>query len=214
MQNYALIVSGGSGQRMQSALPKQFIEVQGQTILEHTLDKFLALDLKIVLVLPLGHIDFFKEKHLKAQIISGGSTRFESVKNGLAVIPDNALVAIHDGVRPLVSTKLIEKGFELLRKHDGAIPCVELKNSIRKKTATGSQALNRAEYMAVQTPQFFKTSSIKAAYQQQTDARQFTDDASVFEASQQDVFCFKGEAQNIKITTPIDLAVFKALLKT
>ena len=146
-------------------------------------------------------------------IIEGGPQRYHSVKRGLSLVPNNAIVAIHDAVRPFVSKELINSGFKIAAKKGNAIPAVAIKESIREVSGSLSKAVNRNHYKLVQTPQFFHTSLIKKAYQQ-TFTERFTDDASVMEASGHQIYLVDGEPSNIKITTPEELKLAESILKT
>lgn len=222
-KRFAVIVAGGKGVRMGHELPKQFIEIGGLPILMHTLATFSSCQpsVEIILVLPQNQIDFWKT--LCAQYnftiphtcAIGGTTRTESVKNGLAQISGEGLVAIHDGVRPLATHQLINNAFDIAQKKGSAIAAVPLKDSIRKLLPEEkSKALNRAEYQLVQTPQTFQVKLIKEAYLQTENSEvSFTDDASVVEAIGHEVNLVEGSYQNIKITTPEDLLFAEAYLK-
>lgn len=214
-----LIVAGGKGERMQTEIPKQFIEIAGKPILMHTINAFVKYDssIKIVLVLPTSQQDFWKElcqKHqfvIKHQVATGGETRFQSVKNGLSMVSDNAIVAVHDGVRPLVSNGTIDRCFETADKHKAAIPVVDLVDSIRQLSESESHSVDRNAYKLVQTPQVVDASVLKHAYEQ-TYSPLFTDDASVVEALGYTVQLVEGNRENIKITTAYDLAIAELFL--
>lgn len=216
MKKYALIVAGGSGSRMKSELPKQFIEIGGKPILMHTLSKFYNCD-EIVLVLPESQIKFWRqlcEKHnyeLKHKIIKGGESRFQSVRNGLEKVDKNTLVAIHDGVRPFITSEIIENSFNTAQEKGNAIVCVDSKDSLRKISAKGNAHVDRIEYKIIQTPQTFNSSHIKEAYNQEEKSI-FTDDASVLEAVGESIHLIKGDYRNIKITSPEDLIIAEAYL--
>ena len=220
MQRYVVIVAGGSGTRMQREIPKQFIPVAGKPILMHTLEAFYLADelIEIILVLPESQVLGWKS--LCAQynfstphhITHGGDTRFQSVKNGLAQIPDNiGLVAIHDGVRPLVSSEIIKTSYQVAEEKGNAIVAVPLKDSIRWAQGENNKVLNRSEYQLIQTPQTFQVALIKAAFQRSYDPA-FTDDATVLESTGEKINLIPGDYRNIKITTPEDLAVAEAFL--
>jgi len=219
-QKIAIIVAGGKGERMNSDIPKQFLDIQGKTILMHTLEAFYKFDatIQLILVLPEVHIDFWKklcQKHpftLSHKIVSGGQTRFDSVKNGLEVVQGHALVAVHDGVRPLVSQDTIARCFEAAEKLDAAIPVIDLVDSIRQLNGTDSQSVDRNAYKLVQTPQIFDAELLKNAYKQDFSTL-FTDDASVVEAMGTKVHLVEGNRENIKITTEFDLEIAEVLLK-
>lgn len=175
MTKIAMIVAGGKGERMNAGIPKQFLEIQGKPILMHTLEVFHRFDsdMKLILVLPSVQISFWKElckKHaftLKHEIVKGGTTRFHSVKNGLQAIETNSLVAVHDGVRPLVSVETISRCFEAAEKYKTAIPVIDLVDSIRQLNENESISVDRNRYKLVQTPQIFYSDLLKKAYEQE-----------------------------------------------
>jgi 2-C-methyl-D-erythritol 4-phosphate cytidylyltransferase len=216
-KKYAIIVAGGSGTRMKSDLPKQFLLLNHKPILAHTINQFLACDCEVIVVLPSIHFETFKTQvlhHCDSQemlLTEGGKTRFESVKNGLNLVSENSLIAIHDAVRPLISTETILRNFELAAQKGSAICAVDLKDSIRKIENNSSKSVNRNEYKIIQTPQTFRADLLLKAYQQPFD-ESFTDDASVFEKAGFDIHLIEGEYKNIKITTPEDLQIAEALL--
>ncbi|MEP5612472.1 MAG: 2-C-methyl-D-erythritol 4-phosphate cytidylyltransferase [Cyclobacteriaceae bacterium] len=211
MEKYALIVAGGSGSRMNSARPKQFLELDGKPILVHTLEKFLLVEsIKVVLVLPRDHFgdwekiksDYFASEELI--IVAGGETRTASVLAGLNAIEDDGLVAIHDAVRPFVRVDTIERCFQSALEFGSGVAAVELKDSIRKKVGSGdSEFRDRSDYVLVQTPQVFQISRIKEAYEKVSGT--FSDDATVFEMAGNKVMLVESHYSNIKITTPEDL---------
>ncbi len=219
MKKYALIVAGGKGLRMGADLPKQFLELAGLPVLMHTIKAFRQIeDIHITLVLPADHMDYwatlckFHQFSIPHQLVEGGSSRFQSVKNGLASVPKEALVAIHDGVRPLVSTQVINDGFLTATEKGNAIAVVPLKDSLRKQELEKNFAVNRANYFLVQTPQTFQSNSIQEAYEAAADDN-FTDDASVLEAQNKTIHLITGDYKNIKITTPEDLLIAEAFLR-
>ena len=216
MQKIALIVAGGIGERMNSAIPKQFLLLKGTPILMHTLKQFSHFE-EIVLVLPSARLDYwdslcntynFTQKHT---LVEGGETRFHSVKNGLGKVENESIVAIHDGVRPLVSTSLINNLISQAKKGTGTIPIIPVKDSIRKVDVENSTHLDRKNLYNVQTPQCFISSDIKKAYTQEFSAH-FTDDASVFERNGGKITTIFGEERNLKITTEEDLKIAKVLV--
>lgn len=217
--NIAIIVAGGKGERMNVDIPKQFLEIHGKPILMYTLEVFYRFDatMKLILVLPEVQIDFWKELCVKYnfniihQIVSGGQTRFHSVKNGLEAVNVPSLVAVHDGVRPLVSIETIERCFEGAEKFNAAIPVIDLVDSIRQLTETGSQSLDRNVYKLVQTPQIFDAELLKKAYEQDFSPL-FTDDASVVEALGIKIQLVEGNRENIKITTEFDLKIAESFM--
>ncbi|PIQ49881.1 MAG: 2-C-methyl-D-erythritol 4-phosphate cytidylyltransferase [Cytophagales bacterium CG12_big_fil_rev_8_21_14_0_65_40_12] len=220
MKKWAVIVAGGSGTRMKSEIPKQFIEIGGRPILMHTLEAFHSAfsSLKLILVLPEIQIPFWRglcEKHkfeIKHQIVKGGIARFHSVKNGLNAIHSAGLVAIHDGVRPFISAEIIKNSFKLAGEMGNAVASVPLKDSLRKVNANGTNELvNREEFQLVQTPQTFQIDLIKKAFETEYDPS-FTDDASVLERLGLPIHLIDGDYRNIKITTTEDLFTAEAML--
>ena len=220
MNKIAIIVAGGKGERMNADVPKQFLEIQGKPILMHTLEAFINFDasLQLILVLPAAQVDFWQtlcEAHdfnIPHQIVAGGQTRFQSVKNGLDAVKVPAIVAIHDGVRPLVSKETIARCFDTAAKFGAAIPTMDSIESIRFVDANGSKSVDRNAYKMVQTPQVFDAELLKKAYEQEFSVL-FTDDASVVEAMGATVHLVDGNRENIKITTEFDLIVAERLLE-
>jgi 2-C-methyl-D-erythritol 4-phosphate cytidylyltransferase len=218
LTEHALIVAGGKGTRIKSVLPKQFIELNGKPILLHTLEAFIRYSpsIRIVLVLPEDDFETWRsickkfEFNYSVTLQKGGETRFQSVKNGLQNIAEG-LVAIHDGVRPLVSEDIIGASFRLAAIHKCAIAAVRLKESIRMTDQDNTKAVDRSRFRLIQTPQTFDVSLIKKAYEQKED-NSFTDDASVAERAGNIISLFEGSYENIKITTQEDLIVAKALM--
>jgi 2-C-methyl-D-erythritol 4-phosphate cytidylyltransferase len=218
----ALIVAGGSGTRMQSPVPKQFLLLAGKPVLMHTLERFVSFSQKIqtVLVLPENEIVTWKnlciEHHFTQphQIVAGGKTRFASVRNGLSAIAEReGLVAIHDGVRPLVPAEVIARSFALAEEKGSAVAAVPLKDSLRMMlNETDSQIIDRTPCRLIQTPQTFDLQTIRHAYAEATH-EDFTDDAAVAEAAGFPVYLTEGSYENLKITTPEDLWVAEAILR-
>lgn len=215
----AIVVAGGKGLRMHSDIPKQFIELQGKPALMRTLEVFHQYNssIQLILVLPSIQINFWKELcakysfNISHQIVAGGKTRYDSVKNGLVAIQSPALVAVHDGVRPFVSIQTITRCFNEAEKHGSAIPVMDLEESIRQITENGSQSVDRKAYRLVQTPQVFKSEILKKAYEQDYSSL-FTDDASVVEAMGEKIKLVDGNRENIKITTSFDLKIAETIL--
>lgn len=207
-----IIVAGGKGERMQSELPKQFIELCSLPILMHTIRVFFEFDnvMKLIVVLPETQIENWRmlcKKHafsIAHKVVSGGQTRFESVINGLGEADSEGIIAIHDGVRPLVSRETIGRCFDAAKDFGAAIPVMPPVESLRMITAEGSIAVDRNRFRMVQTPQVFRAEIIRKAYQQQYDPL-FTDDASVVESAGISVKMVEGNVENIKITLPTDL---------
>jgi 2-C-methyl-D-erythritol 4-phosphate cytidylyltransferase len=219
MKKVALIVAGGAGKRMNSELPKQFMLLGNLPVLMHTLYKFYNFDheIELRLVLPSSEIPAWKilckeyNFTLNHDIYPGGETRFHSVKNGLKGIDNHSLVAIHDGVRPLVSQKTISNCFDLAVQNGCAIPVMPLTESIRKGNKENTKAEKRDQFFTVQTPQIFLSEILLKAYNTEFD-NSFTDDASVVERAGYQVFLTSGNEENIKITTQKDLIIARALI--
>lgn len=220
MNVYALIVAGGSGERMGAGLPKQFLPLHGKPVLWHTLTAFQQAfaAIQILLVLPENHLGTGKSIAASVrdpdnvQIVAGGTSRFHSVQNGLRQLSHDAVVLIHDGVRCLVTPLLIKRCYAAALLHGNAIPAIEPVDSLRMITATGSQPVDRSLVRIIQTPQTFYGGVICKAYEQPYDAA-FTDDASVLERWGSAIHLVEGEAENIKITRPVDLLVAEKILK-
>ncbi len=222
MKKFAIIVAGGSGSRMNSAIPKQFLSLHKKPIIIHTLEKFLAIEnCQIVLVLPENEIETWIQISEKfnlqdSRIITtiGGNTRFQSVKNGLDKInTKEGLVAVHDAVRPLIKTEVIENTFSVASVKCAVVTYVDSKDSIRYIADDNTnKALDRSKVKIIQTPQTFTLELLKKAYIQNEEIF-FTDDASVVEHLGNEIFLINGHYENIKITTPEDLAIAEILLK-
>ena len=218
MTRTALIVAGGKGLRMGSDLPKQFLPIGGKPVLMHTIEAFYRFDeeMKIVLVLPQEQQTYLRELCQKYHfsighvLADGGETRFHSVKNGLAYV-EPGLVGVHDGVRPFVSRQVIERCYQLAETKKAVIPVVDVVETIRHLTDTGSETVSRSDYKLVQTPQVFDVELLKRAYAQEYTSF-FTDDASVVEAMGESVYLAEGNRENIKITTPFDLKISSVLV--
>ena len=220
MKRYAIIVAGGKGLRMGGELPKQFIPIEGRPVLMRTLDTFHACDesIQIILVLPRDHQDYWRELCAQYQfavphrIADGGATRFHSVQNGLSLVDaPEVLVAVHDGVRPFVSHEVISRCYAEAEAHGAVVPVIPVVETVRQLVGEGSATVDRDAYRLVQTPQTFRATLLRRAYEQPyTDA--FTDDASVVEALGEAVTLVDGNRENIKLTTPFDLIVAKALV--
>ncbi len=216
---YAIIVAGGKGTRIKSALPKQFLELNGLPILMHTINAFqrYSKNISVILVLPEDDFETWQSlctKHnFTAKLIlqKGGDTRFQSVKNGLEKIEGDGLVAIHDGVRPLVSEDIIGASFRLAAVHKTAVAAVRLKESLRMTDQDNTKSVDRSKFRLIQTPQTFDVTLIKKAYQTKDDPT-LTDDASVAERAGNTISLFEGSYENIKITTQEDLIIAQALL--
>ena len=218
MKKSIIIVAGGKGLRMGGDIPKQFLPVHGKPVLMHTMEVFRTYDeqIQIVLVLPKDQQEYWKELcnqyHFTCPYVlaDGGETRFHSVQNGLACVQNGGVVGVHDGVRPLVSTAVIDRCYAGAALHKAVIPVIGVVETVRHLTAQGSETVLRGQYRLVQTPQVFDTDLLKRAYQQ-TYTSAFTDDASVVEALGEDVCLVEGNRENIKLTTPFDLKLAEIL---
>ncbi len=220
MRKFAVIVAGGSGSRMKSDTPKQFIGVAGSPILMHTIRRFKEADdqIQIVVVLPEVHITTWEKLCLEYKfdilhsVKKGGKTRFQSVKSGIDNLPKDSIVAVHDGVRPFTSLETIKTSYKVANEKGNAITAIPLKDSIREITNSGNVAKNRDNYRLIQTPQTFVTSILQEAYDTE-EYESFTDDASVVEFAGHSINLIEGSYQNIKITTPEDL-LFAGVLQS
>ncbi len=217
---YAVIVAGGQGTRMGTAIPKQFLELQGKPVLYHTIQAFIRAvpGARIILVLPGHQISYaqmvlqsFPER-IDLTIVAGGESRFHSVQNGLKGIPEDAVVMVHDGVRPLVSEALIQKCLSHTVANGSAVPVIPVADSMRLVGNEISGPVDRSVLRIVQTPQTFRASILLPAMQQAYDSR-FTDEATVVELAGYKIHLVEGEKTNLKITTPEDLLIAEALLK-
>ena len=214
----AIIVAGGTGQRMGSVVPKQFLEIEGKSILLHTIDQFVNAfdDISLVVVLPEGYIEEGK-KRLKnrtknpIQFIAGGETRFQSVKNGLTAVKEKSIVFVHDAVRCLLTPSLIQRCYQQALEKGSAIPAVASTDTIRITEGAKHHLVDRANVMMIQTPQTFKAANLQKAFEQAYQPA-FTDEANVLEASGKEVYLIEGEYENIKITRPLDLAIAEYIL--
>jgi 2-C-methyl-D-erythritol 4-phosphate cytidylyltransferase len=219
MKKYAVIVAGGSGSRMGSELPKQFLLINDKPILWYSLHAFLKSykDIHIILVLPADYYDPGRaicdeiDSLYPIQTIIGGATRFHSVQAGLSLIKEQSVIFIHDGVRCLLSPSLIHLCYEATLRFGSAIPCIDSKDSVRIMNDSGHRTIRRTDVKLVQTPQTFLSNIILPAYRADYQ-ESFTDDASVAEAAGHTIHLVDGEENNIKITTPLDLAIAEELL--
>jgi 2-C-methyl-D-erythritol 4-phosphate cytidylyltransferase len=217
---YAVIVAGGSGKRMHSAVPKQFLLLNGIPVLMHTINAFYQSNTRpqiIVVLHPDSHqywtdLCAAQQFTLPHQLVSGGETRFHSVKSGINLVKDDeAIVAIHDAVRPLVSKEIIDESFNCAEQYGNAIVAIKSRDSVRQIKDNRSQSLNRDEIYLIQTPQTFQAAQLKKAYLQPYQ-ESFTDDASVVEQTGVNINLVGGSYQNIKITFPEDIAIAEFLL--
>ncbi len=220
MNKTAIIVAGGSGNRMQSDIPKQFLPLNKIPVLMRTINLFVdySPDCKIIVTTPENYVMHwiamcksfnFKYEH---SIVIGGETRFESVQNALKVVQTSGITAVHDGVRPLTPLTVIDACFSEAEKTGAAIPVVEVIDSIRQIGKKGSKALKRSKLRAVQTPQVFRNEILLSAYNRKYQEK-FTDDASVVEAAGFGISLVAGSLQNIKLTTPFDFKLAELFLE-
>lgn len=230
-RKYLIVMAGGSGTRMGSTTPKQFLELQGRAILHRTIQKFVDAEpgIKVITVLPKEHMEYWKKYCIShnflypQKLVSGGITRFHSVRNGLEKVPDGALVAIHDGVRPLLSRELIQNIFQKAEDMKAVIPVTpstDTLKAVREVIVPDGEPyyetvpdveLDRSIVYGAQTPQVFHSEVLKKAYMQAFDTA-FTDDASVAAKDGVRIAYVKGERLNIKITTPEDMLIANAVL--
>lgn len=215
-----IIVAGGSGSRMQSSLPKQFMILGGEPVVARTINSFYEAlpGAEIVVVLPEEHIPMWRNLTARFEVaphrcVAGGKERFDSVKNGIKALSDEVeYIAIHDGVRALVSKRLIVGTMLEVEKCDAVIPVVDAVDSYRVVEGDDSKVISRSSLRIVQTPQVFRSDILRRAYEQEYDAR-FTDDATVVESLGVKITLFKGERSNIKLTTPEDMIYAEAMLE-
>jgi len=219
MKKTAIIVAGGTGQRMGTVVPKQFLEIEGKSILLHTIDQFVAAfsDINFVIVLPSGYIEEGQKIIASSglsqqfQFVAGGDTRFQSVKNGLAEVDQDTVVFVHDAVRCLLTPALIQRCFQQAVEKGSAIPAVSSTDTIRFIEGASHHVVDRENVMMIQTPQTFNAALLIKAFEQ-TYQPSFTDEANVVEAAGTPVFLVDGEFENIKITRPLDLAIAAYIL--
>jgi 2-C-methyl-D-erythritol 4-phosphate cytidylyltransferase len=214
MQKAAVLVAGGRGTRMGAPISKQYLPIAGLPILMHTLSVFHQVDpgIELILVIPKDDFAYWNELcekfqfQIPHQLVAGGNSRFQSVKNGISAISfEEGLVAIHDGVRPFVNESVIQESFEKAEEKGSAVAVIALKDSIRKLTDDGKNFYQERQYFRlVQTPQTFDLKRIRKAFQV-TELPQFTDDATVYEHQGWEVTLISGNPENIKITTPEDM---------
>ena len=219
--DYIIIVAGGKGLRMGSDIPKQFLPIGGKPVLMRTLERFreYSVDLQIILVLPEAQQEYWhrlcKEYHFDVEyaLANGGQTRFHSVQNGLAKVPDDAIgvVGVHDGVRPFPSIEVIRNCYETARQKKAVIPVIPVVETVRHLESEKSKTVPRDEYRLVQTPQTFDIQLLKAANKQPYNDG-FTDDASVVESFGYEITLVEGNRENIKITTPYDMKIAEVLI--
>jgi 2-C-methyl-D-erythritol 4-phosphate cytidylyltransferase len=219
LKKTAIIVAGGSGSRMGSTVPKQFLELAGKPVLYHSIAAFVNAyeDMQVVLVVPEAHfgpaqqvLDCF-DSPPPVTLVKGGETRFHSVKNGLQQVSENTVVFVHDGVRPLLTPALIHTCYEQALIHGNAIPVTDMKDSVREVNGESNKAVNREMFRIIQTPQTFLAAQLLPAFELPYDPL-FTDEATVVERLGYRIHLVAGEERNIKITRPLDLVIAQALL--
>ena len=217
-KKFVVIVAGGSGFRMNSRVPKQFMLLKDMPVLMHTIKAFYdySEEIEIIVVLPKknfsGWDNLCTEYNFRIphKLAEGGKTRFHSVKNGLSLISEDGFVGVHDAVRPLVSRDTISRCFESAVDCGCGIPCVTLNDSVRYIGRAKSKTINRDLIRVIQTPQCFSLKVLQNAYKTRY-SKKFTDDATVFEKAGGKVILVEGNQENIKITTPIDLIIANIL---
>lgn len=214
-----IVTAGGIGKRMGNEIPKQFIEINGRPILMHTLEKLHSFNAKaqFILTLPGDWFDYWndlRKRHdfnIHVEVVEGGKERFHSIKNALRFASGD-IIAIHDGVRPLVSTETLERLLNRVSKFNAVIPVIGIKESVRVLRESQSEIMNRDSIKIVQTPQVFTKELIHQAYQIDF-SDDFTDDASVVERFGFTIDLVQGNEENIKITTPLDLKLAEYFLQ-
>lgn len=219
MDKYAIIVAGGSGSRMGTNVPKQFLLLQNKPVLWYSITAFLNAfnDIRIILVLPEQYFENGKDiirstsAPDRIEIVAGGTTRFQSVQNGLTKVPMNCVVFVHDGVRCMVTSQLILRCYETALAKGNAIPAISAVDTIRIETTDGSMPMDRAKVKIIQTPQTFISNTLITAYRQDYHDL-FTDDASVVESIGERIYLVEGDATNIKITRKMDLLIAEQIL--
>ncbi len=220
MKKYAVIVAGGSGVRMGTNVPKQFLDLRGKPVLWYTIEAFLQAfnDISVILVVPATHMEKglliarSSSDNNRVLVTEGGETRFHSVKNGLDHVQEKSVVFVHDGVRCLLTTSLIQRCFEKTIENGNAIPAIAAVDTIRLETIEGNTQIDRQKVKIIQTPQTFYSDSIKAAFEQDFD-ESFTDEASVVEKYGMKIHLIEGEPANIKITRPMDILLAERILE-
>ena len=209
MKRIALIVAGGSGSRIGGPIPKQFLLLNGRPMLMYTIEKFHDISDRVIIVLPEIHSAFWQQLCIEHQftlsvtLVYGGDTRAASVKNGLAVIEEESIVAVHDAARPLVSKKLIDKLYISAANHGNAIPVIPVGETMRMVDGEHNYVVDRSQFRLVQTPQCFKTEMLLKSFHM-VDYQNFTDDSSLYQAAGHQIHLEEGEPFNIKVTHPND----------
>lgn len=220
IKKYAVIVAGGKGQRMGTAIPKQFLDLAGKPMLYYSIAAFTDAypDIEVILVLPEDMLSYAQiiltafPAPVDMIIVPGGATRYHSVKNGLNAIKGNGIVFVHDGARPLVSKALINRCYKQATEKGNAIPAIAATDSMRITDGRHTKPIDRDYLRIIQTPQTFRTEIIIPAFQQDYDPA-FTDEATVLEATGMEVYLTEGDKRNIKVTTPEDMMIAAVMLK-
>lgn len=220
MKKYAIIVAGGTGSRMKGDIPKQFMLLKGKLVIQYSLEAFYHCDPAVILIIAIhpDYVNFWDrlcQEHkidIPHQVARGGKTRFDSVKNGLSLIGDDGLVAVHDAARPVIDAAFIQELYLTAEKQGSAIPAVHLTDTIRAIEGDSSRQLDRSFLRAIQTPQVFRVSELKRAFEQPFQPL-FTDDASVMQSAGFKVHLTEGKPGNIKITHQQDIALAEVLMK-
>ena len=217
IKRISLIVAGGTGTRMGSEIPKQFLLLKGRPVLMYTIEKFFSQSDEVIVVLPENWMEHWQKLcneynfYVEHKTVAGGNTRAESVRNGLTGIYLNAIVAVHDGARPLVSNTLINQLFIAAGEYGSAVPVVQLSDSLRILEGSTNRSVDRSAYRLVQTPQCYKVDTLLRAFNNK-DYHLFSDEASLMEASGNTVYLVEGEVTNIKITVPEDFIIAEHFL--
>lgn len=217
-KKFAIIVAGGSGSRMQTDLPKQFLLIHNKPILMHSIEKFAMDDIDIILVLNVDYHEYWQKLctqysfSIPHVLVQGGRNRFESVKNALKHVTAHSIVAVHDAVRPMINQERIKQAYSYAEAHGNAVVAVRSKDSIRRVQDEHSSAVPRDEYYLIQTPQVFQSELLTKAYKEEF-RNEFTDDASVVERLGIRINLIEGDYSNLKITFPEDLLFAESLLK-
>ncbi len=217
MRKYAIIAAGGSGKRMGNTVPKQFLPINGKPILWYSVKAFTQAfnDITVVVVAPASHLEQAKEscsEFRDAVFIEGGSSRFQSVKNGLSMVKEDSIVFVHDAVRCLVTKDLLSRCYDQAMEKGSAIPAIPVNDSLRIIADGGNKTMPRDSIRIIQTPQTFKSGIILPAFRGEEQPH-FTDEATVVEASGITVHLIEGEETNIKITRPFDLQIAGNILE-
>lgn len=219
MKRYAVIVAGGKGLRMGIDIPKQFLVLCGKPVLQWSIEAFYTYDatIDIIVVLPVAQISYWKrlceEYHctISHRIVEGGKERFNSVQNGLQCIEGSGVVAVHDGVRPLISQRMLADGFKMAEEQGSAVPYVDSVDSLRVIDSDGTRTLDRSKIKRIQTPQIFSVQELQTVMHREYQDS-FTDEASVWELSGRDLSFYMGDEFNIKITKPLDLQIAQTVI--